>query len=288
MRSKRNGGDPGGLKDVPIVDGGGGGKDLCGSESEEASSGVTQELGGERPLKSEGATSMAADSAGTEWTDEKHKSYLNSMEASFVRQLYDQECFSGHPLNWLSKKRKLLNQRPTQSTIGSSPFSQFKVLQEGCWQKINFDDTSARSDAAKDKWQLFANPWIQHFATASSSKMHTITPSKFLGKASWEAEKRTCYEWNEGVSSSSQINVGQIPADCSRKHVLEIYGNTTEVSDQNFSDEEDTSLVKGSQMKKLRKWNPQASGVDKVVPLGCSLDSLTAQGRPSVDLESGD
>lgn len=64
------------------------------------------------------------DSSGTEWTDEKHRSYLNSMEASFVRQLYDQDCFSEQLLNWLPKKTKVLNQRTTHLTTGSLSFSQ--------------------------------------------------------------------------------------------------------------------------------------------------------------------
>ncbi|CAN6482905.1 unnamed protein product [Victoria cruziana] len=229
MRSKRIGGDPGGLRGLSVVDDGGGGEQppACHGESEETSSGVTQELGGEPPPKSEGAASMTKDSSGTEWTDEKHRSYLNSMEASFVRQLYDQDCFSEQLLNWLPKKTKVLNQRTTHLTTGSLSFSQFKVLQEGCWQKLNFNDATARSDAAKDKWLLLANPWIQRFAMASSSKMHTRTPLKFSGRASWASEKRACCEWKEGVPSSSKINVRQIPVDCSQKRELQNYASIT-------------------------------------------------------------
>lgn len=104
---------------------------------------------------------------------------------------------------------------------------QFKVLQEGCWQKLNFNDTTARSHAAKDKWLLLANPWIQRFAMASSSKMHTRTPLKFSGRASWASEKRACCEWKEGVPSSSKINVRQIPMDCSQKCELQNYASIT-------------------------------------------------------------
>ncbi|URE14397.1 hypothetical protein MUK42_12635 [Musa troglodytarum] len=36
-----------------------------------------------------------------EWTDEKHNLYLNSMEASFIKQLYSMDCGSRNPFGWL-------------------------------------------------------------------------------------------------------------------------------------------------------------------------------------------
>ncbi|KAL1170466.1 hypothetical protein V6Z11_A05G215400 [Gossypium hirsutum] len=54
-------------------------------------------------------SSVVAETTSNEWTDEKHSLYLNSMEASFINQLYD----SVNLVGWNSQKEKL--ERPKSS-----------------------------------------------------------------------------------------------------------------------------------------------------------------------------
>jgi hypothetical protein len=64
----------------------------------------------------------------TAWTNEKHNSYLDYLESSFVRQLYS---LLGGGTQRLSRTRDV------QSNSHKSA-DQFTVLQNGCWQKVNF------------------------------------------------------------------------------------------------------------------------------------------------------
>ncbi|WP_224642587.1 hypothetical protein, partial [Vibrio vulnificus] len=76
----------------------------------------------------------------TEWTDEKHSLYLKSMEASFVNDLYNSFNLLGyrldHPSDPNFSRRKL--------TASRASSGQFKVLQRGCWEKINFERNRSR------------------------------------------------------------------------------------------------------------------------------------------------
>ncbi|KAK1308233.1 Oligopeptide transporter 8 [Acorus calamus] len=54
--------------------------------------------------------------ASGEWTNEKHSSYLNSMEASFVNQLYCHGGQSRNMIGWLSRTHRSL--APTLKMYG--------------------------------------------------------------------------------------------------------------------------------------------------------------------------
>ncbi|KAF8410062.1 hypothetical protein HHK36_002584 [Tetracentron sinense] len=103
--------------------------------------------------KIESLGSPVAESIATEWTDEKHSLYLNSMEASFVDQLY-------HSMDLHGRSSQKEN-RPDPNSSG-----QFKVLRGGCWQKINFERAQCQFDIAGESRVLLENPWIQHFRSA--------------------------------------------------------------------------------------------------------------------------
>ncbi|KFK30024.1 hypothetical protein AALP_AA7G208000 [Arabis alpina] len=81
-----------------------------------------------------------ADSKLDVWTNEKHNSYLDYLENSFVTQLYS---LLGGDAQRLSRARDV-----HKST------DQFTVLQNGCWQKVNFGKKRARLE--KDSSQ--SNP----------------------------------------------------------------------------------------------------------------------------------
>ncbi|XP_020874893.1 uncharacterized protein LOC9303213 isoform X1 [Arabidopsis lyrata subsp. lyrata] len=74
------------------------------------------------------------------WTNEKHNSYLDYLESSFVRQLYS---FLGGETQILSRTRDV------QSNSHKST-DQFTVLQNGCWQKVNFGKKQAHLETSSE------------------------------------------------------------------------------------------------------------------------------------------
>ncbi|KAK1555926.1 hypothetical protein Q3G72_033476 [Acer saccharum] len=116
-----------------------------------------------------------AESVSTEWTDEKHRMYLKSMEASFVDQLYN----SLDSLGWRSPKKKSSDITSSRQ-IHRTPSGQFKVLRSGCWQKINFE----RPDSQLKKTHpsgFLSSPWIRH--NKSSCKPQTLASPSLPGTA---------------------------------------------------------------------------------------------------------
>ncbi|KAF6144006.1 hypothetical protein GIB67_017614 [Kingdonia uniflora] len=84
-----------------------------------------------------------AESPCKEWTNEKHSLFLNFMEASFVKQLHS-----------------------TKTRVSSG---QFKVLQKGCWKKLNFGRADRENNA--DEFPIcLDNPWIQRFKSIGKDR----------------------------------------------------------------------------------------------------------------------
>ncbi|CAF2031898.1 hypothetical protein HID58_078634 [Brassica napus] len=73
---------------------------------------------------------LTRNECGGVWTNEKHNSYLDSLENSFVRQLYSL-------LGREEETRRTSRTRHVQSNSHVST-DQFTVLQNGCRQKVNF------------------------------------------------------------------------------------------------------------------------------------------------------
>uniref|UniRef100_A0A2P2K4N2 Uncharacterized protein LOC105129510 isoform X4 n=1 Tax=Rhizophora mucronata TaxID=61149 RepID=A0A2P2K4N2_RHIMU len=115
----------------------------------------------------------------TEWTDEKHRLYLKSMEASFVDQLYN----SMDLLGWNSQKEisdpKFLKHVNRDSCTSSS--GQFKVLRQGVWQKVYLQNRpELQRDVAMETPGLLSSPWIQRFVSASKPQ---VVPSSTTREA---------------------------------------------------------------------------------------------------------
>ncbi|XWS24237.1 hypothetical protein CRYUN_Cryun28dG0083700 [Craigia yunnanensis] len=110
--------------------------------------------------------SLVTESTSTEWTDEKHSLYLNSMEASFVNQLYDSRNFFG----WNSHKEKLPGSKSSRQAHCTTS-GQFKVLRGGSWKKINFERPGFQLNKTDDSHCFVASPWIQHFRSGSKSRV---------------------------------------------------------------------------------------------------------------------
>ncbi|XP_010530776.1 PREDICTED: uncharacterized protein LOC104807270 isoform X2 [Tarenaya hassleriana] len=87
------------------------------------------------------------------WTDEKHNSYLDYLEKSFVRKLH---CLMGGKTHRLFTTHDL----PTNPCKSSDQFVR--------WQKINFGNKRARLDTSSD-FSLHENPAANHFSGNSGS-----------------------------------------------------------------------------------------------------------------------
>nr|CAD1827092.1 unnamed protein product [Ananas comosus var. bracteatus] len=124
----------------------------------EAASAAAGRSEGRRGLASEESPMRDMDLMSTEWTDEKHNLYLNSIEASFISQLYSSEYSLDdfHGLSPITKK-----DNASASDINHRSTGQFKVQRDGSWGKINFERVT---NHVENKARLLtANPWIQHF-----------------------------------------------------------------------------------------------------------------------------
>ncbi|KAK2995604.1 hypothetical protein RJ640_020240, partial [Escallonia rubra] len=121
----------------------------------------------------------AREATHTEWTDAKHSLYLKSMEASFVNQLYNsadllgrrsQEDGSSHP--------KFSRQMHAGTHV---PSGQFKVLRDGCWERVNFQKDEPQISKVDASHLLSANPWIRHFR--SGCRHQAVTSNALVDEA---------------------------------------------------------------------------------------------------------
>ncbi|MBA0808155.1 hypothetical protein Gohar_023913 [Gossypium harknessii] len=141
---------------------------------------------------------VAESSTSTEWTDEKHSLYLNSMEASFINQLYD----SVNLVGWNSQKEKL--ERPKSSRqIHCTSSGQFKVLRGGCWKKINFERPGFQPNKTNGSRSFVGSPWIQQFR--SGSKSCVLASSSLQGNASTrEVSDQNFVDEEKGEKASNE------------------------------------------------------------------------------------
>ncbi|XXG60971.1 hypothetical protein AAC387_Pa04g2742 [Persea americana] len=200
-----------------------------------------------------------------EWTDEKHNLYLNSIEASFVKQLYNPDNLLRDLHVWSSRRQK------------------YKVLRKGCWEKINCERTQTRPNYGNESCLLLKNQFIQHSCPASVAKdlklKMTARDIPQHGKLfsdvvhfGGQKYRRTVF----GLGTSSKQQSRCYPAICRQDSV----GSNTEVSDQNFVEEDfDSTSLSRSRKKRRRVTAAGVSSRDQVVPLVKSPVTASANGR---------
>ncbi|AES59431.1 hypothetical protein MtrunA17_Chr1g0153331 [Medicago truncatula] len=162
-----------------------------------------------------------------EWTDEKHSMYIKSIEASFVNDLYD----SKQPGASFSSKG-----RPNESTTG-----QFKVLRGGCWQKLNFERENPQMSKVNPHNDFIASPWIQHYRS-SIKQESAVAPSPTSQQVVTSSQRKK-------ISSKA----GHLHMYESQVYHENMICSDTEVSDQNFVDEEVKCEKKNTSNAKRRK-----------------------------------
>ncbi|KAL8145165.1 cold-regulated protein 27-like [Apium graveolens] len=192
--------------------------------------------------------SQKSDSVGTEWTDEKHNEYLQSMEASFVDQLYNSLDLHGS----MSHKEHSSDPKSSRQMHVSTriPSGQFKVLRDGCWTKINVRRGEPPSRVANDPRDISVNPWVRHYRSGHRHQIHqTVASHSLQGKAI--------------LDSKNPFHMLQ-PNPCHHDSA----DNNTEVTDQNFVDEDLDKEVASQTgvVDKIKTSVIASTSTDQVVP----------------------
>ncbi|XP_065042938.1 cold-regulated protein 27-like isoform X1 [Musa acuminata AAA Group] len=206
--------------------------------------------------------SRLVDSLSNGWTDEKHTLFLNSIEASFVNDLYNGEYHSKAFLGQLSRiKTHKGSCGPYENDLKSG---QFKVLQTGCWASLGFDGDNNHASMENGSLPLSANPWIQHFRSPPFMK-------------EWQFKSSDRVDDVEFIKSSFQLANERCDGEAtSSKHIChqDWVGSSIEVSDQNFIADERVAGKKSSRVwRKRRRGNAVVHEPinDQVVPSRKSL-----------------
>ncbi|MCL7024537.1 hypothetical protein MKW94_018841 [Papaver nudicaule] len=208
-----------------------------------------------------------AEPLATEWTDEKHRLYLSSMEASFVKQLYNLDSYSTDLLR--GRERNKLDLNSSRRSNANSSSGQFKVLRGGNWQKINFERAQPQLDIADETRALPKNQWIQHFGSGGKHREVSSASLQDDCAPSSQAHMREQKMVSCGVTTSS-IHFFAGPKRLYHQDSME---SNTEVSDQNFDDEDYKNAPISIKCKVKRKKCvvTSNSAKDQVVPSGNSL-----------------
>ncbi|XP_062176554.1 cold-regulated protein 27 isoform X2 [Alnus glutinosa] len=189
----------------------------------------------------------------TEWTDQKHSLYLDSLEASFVTELQRSMRLRGL-CSQDNVRGTYSPEEPRTKTRKSS--DEFMVLRDGCWQKINFERKDNLLDSTADSHVVLGSPWIRHFT--SSGKQRT---------------ERSLYVQEDGVLFHEGTHLkGNLTSASGSSRGLDhqgFFGSSTEISDQNFVDEDQGEKSScASKAKRLKASAADATSSDQVVPLG--------------------
>ncbi|KAJ4963492.1 hypothetical protein NE237_023431 [Protea cynaroides] len=213
--------------------------------------------------------SLMAGSMFTEWTDEKHCLYLNSMEELFVKQLHDQKYCSKDLVSENPENDTMLHRNTSGQLEGNNCVSsgQFKVLWNGCWQKTNFERTQPQLIVATDRHSLSKNPWIQHFSCAGNQgEVKSAIPEENGSLFTQAVRLGRTNRTSCGVVTSPK----RPPAHQPQLLHHDSFGSNTEVSDQNFI-EEDHDEEKCSRLhrtKRMKTFTEDVLSKDQVVPHG--------------------
>lgn len=218
------------------------------------------------------SASKVIDTMAIGWTDEAHRLYLDSIEASFVKRLYRSKYSSKNLPAWLPRTKT--NTNSSESDSNDQSFDQFKVLRKGCWEKLKVGRAKNQDENDDEPCKLAENPWIQHFRSHCTTKEPHATlasqlkDSNLAGPLVHLINKR-----NEREATCSKEPPSS-PSPCSRKiHGFSV-GGITEFSDQNFVDmeserEEESSGRRGK--KRVFAYDETNEGQGSMQTEPCSL-----------------
>ncbi|KAK9285302.1 hypothetical protein L1049_024493 [Liquidambar formosana] len=205
----------------------------------------------------------------TEWTNEKHCLYLKFMEATFVKQLYNQKNSAMDLLGWHSGEFVLpyKNLLPYKNSLSGNHNSsgQFKVLRDGCWQNSERDQhklsTSGKSDVVlESRWiRCIKSPLKRQEITSPQRKEKGALSTKSMHFTQWRRHRN-------GLVAISKQPLASHTLLCCQDSVA----SSEEVSDQNFVDEdhEEERLSSVCRAKRMKVEAADVSSKYQVVPSG--------------------
>ncbi|XP_050364921.1 cold-regulated protein 28 [Argentina anserina] len=181
-----------------------------------------------------------------DWTNEKHRSYINSLEASFVNKLYQSRRLQDSYPQIYVKGTNPSHEFPFK-TYNSS--DQFNVVQDSHSQKLISPNNGTLIESTADSNSTLVRLRMEHILSRhKDTQLRRNATSEHLGV----------------IAKTSEQN----PA-CHQDSV----DSTEEVSGQNFVDEDHIRKPSCEFMpKRLKRASTDASSNDQLVPLG-NLDT---------------
>lgn len=102
-----------------------------------------------------------ADSLESNWTDDQHSSYLNFMEETFVKEMYERQYCALDVCGQAPHHDDLEDPNCAESLmLADFGSTKFKSCQYGDWRQIVY---AKRPMPASNPLALLKNPWVQHF-----------------------------------------------------------------------------------------------------------------------------
>eukprot|EP00249_Psilotum_nudum_P010709 c22709_g1_i3 orf=212-1570(+) len=202
------------------------------------------------------------DSSESGWTDAKHRSYLNSIEAEFVKNMYDREYCSvdlcgQEPRHSNSSEQDCVESRPTAVCWVAERTRKFKIWQGGGWLPMVVCRPWLLQCSSFPAPAVLANPWVKHFRSTSDGIRHVRDTSCF------PASNTSGLDTSLGHGGIVGESPARVPVDCQQaaqvsQDRLEGYRRLSCFSyirnkQANFPNIRGISLSIGDTLKQLKK-----------------------------------
>ncbi|EFJ08631.1 hypothetical protein SELMODRAFT_448001 [Selaginella moellendorffii] len=209
------------------------------------------------------------ESMDTAWTDDRHSSYLSSMEEMFVRNMYDREYCAVDICGEAASSCD-------QDCVESRPLSFFKVMQGGGWQPLPCRRLHS--------WELpspniFSSPWVRHFTSSKSGAVDdqtdptAATPPK--AKERLICRTSTAYELEDDVPEVPDVeNRASVWLErISKRSTVSSTGNSTADTDKRSARDANSDSTKSASQQKHHPRVSMIETIDQVVPLRSDSDA---------------
>ncbi|KAK4258768.1 hypothetical protein QN277_005179 [Acacia crassicarpa] len=189
----------------------------------------------------------------TKWTDHQHRLYLNSLEASFVNELYQSVLLRGRSLR--NDSKEAFKSKTLQNSQNMT--KQFPAVQDCCWKKICVERNEPMLESTADS----------HVLAGSPSRLAPVA----RGRVTKESDVYDCgmlYDEGTQVRGISKFSRWS-PRMIEKSYHQESVGYRAEASDQNFQNGDQGASSSCMPMtKRLKTATADASSNDQVVPAG--------------------
>ncbi|KAG8364257.1 hypothetical protein BUALT_Bualt19G0109400 [Buddleja alternifolia] len=188
----------------------------------------------------------------TTWTDEKHSSYLNNLEVSFVKQLHQSMGLLAPCSQLKPEDRNISLIRPINVQNASG---QITVLRYGCWQKHNYERSKPLSRTRADSHNPRKSPWMY-----GAKRMRKLCPPPSSDMPEFPS---LCNTENHGKGIETRRHKYFASEACNG----DLYDLTKEGTGQNFVDEDNHNKSNTKpRLKKSKTALADTSHHDQIVP----------------------